>query len=422
MLALKRKLDDSARPGEVDAETQRNMLKEALQYYVLNFVYHHPEYSMWTMYGGSALRICHGLDRMSVDLDFEVNREVSEQLLVTLRKEVEEHFSSTYGSGPDLLTVKETTGRGLTLKFHVAHTLGIDQPSDQVHVKIDLNAFAAPRSGIERWPINRDQLSFVIKTYNMATMMASKLAAIFLRGRRGVGTEFYEEKGRDIYDLLWYMSKKIVPDLDYLAAKDVALADLRALFDRLTVQLNKVSDTNLRQDLTPLFVNRDYINHWLENWRESYLRLLDGYRIHTATNLDNILIQKDFQSDVYTFTYDYATEDSVVFQIVYRISEHWIYLREGDLPVDANRNLDGLIDLGGSWAKGKPGPSEKLRQYASLLHQKSEVFLAKANRVVLGDRIVTKVIRMTADHLNQREHVLLNKSALLSVELEDLLR
>ena len=49
--------------------------------------------------------------------------------------------------------------------------------------------------------------------------MASKIAAIFLRGTRGVGEATYEEKGRDIYDLLWYMSKRIVPDLDYLKAK-----------------------------------------------------------------------------------------------------------------------------------------------------------------------------------------------------------
>jgi len=29
-----------------------------------------------------------------------------------------------------------------------------------------------------------------------------------LRGTRGVGADVFEEKGRDIYDLLWYMDKK----------------------------------------------------------------------------------------------------------------------------------------------------------------------------------------------------------------------
>lgn len=37
------------------------------------------------MYGGSALRIIHGLDRMSVDLDFEVSHEVTEKFLKKLK-------------------------------------------------------------------------------------------------------------------------------------------------------------------------------------------------------------------------------------------------------------------------------------------------------------------------------------------------
>ena len=65
LATLKRKLDDLAGAGGIDAETRRNTLKEELQFYVLNFIYHHPDYRKWIMYGGSALRICHGLDRMS---------------------------------------------------------------------------------------------------------------------------------------------------------------------------------------------------------------------------------------------------------------------------------------------------------------------------------------------------------------------
>ena len=104
----------------------------------------------------------------------------------------------------------------MLLKFHVGEELSFGHPSKQVHVKIDLNHFVAPKTVTERRPINRDQLSFVIMTYNMSALMASKIAAIFLRGTRGVGEAVYEEKGRDIYDLLWYMNKKVVPDFDYL--------------------------------------------------------------------------------------------------------------------------------------------------------------------------------------------------------------
>jgi len=95
---LKRKLEELAVNSDLNAETRRNTLKEELQYYVLNFVYHHPEYSSWIMYGGSALRIVHGLDRMSVDLDFEVAHTVTEKFLERFKKEIEEHFLNTYGA------------------------------------------------------------------------------------------------------------------------------------------------------------------------------------------------------------------------------------------------------------------------------------------------------------------------------------
>ena len=39
-----------------------------------------------------------------------------------------------------------------------------------------------------------------------------------------------------------------------------------------------------------------------------------------------------------------------------------------------------------------------------------------------SDAIITKVIRMTADNLNQKEQIVLNKSTLLSCELDDLLK
>src|SRR3989337_1686376 len=108
LAVLKRKLGELAPQGNIDAETLRNALKEELQFYVLNFIYHHPEYNKWIMYGGSALRIIHGLNRMSVDLDFEISHTITEKFLEELKKEIEEHFANTYGTSADFLAVKIT--------------------------------------------------------------------------------------------------------------------------------------------------------------------------------------------------------------------------------------------------------------------------------------------------------------------------
>lgn len=419
---LKRKLDNLSANSGIDAETRRNVLKEELQFYVLNFIYHHPEYGKWIMYGGSALRICHGLDRMSVDLDFEVSHTITKKYLDKLKNEIEEHFAGAYGAESDFLTIKITTGRGLLLKFHVGEELIFGHPSKQVHVKIDLNHFVAPKTVTERRPINRDQLSFVIITYNMSALMASKIAAIFLRGTRGVGKAVYEEKGRDIYDLLWYMNKKVVPDFDYLIAKDVNVKDPRALFNKLTLQMNKVSAANLKQDLLPLFVNRTYIENWLKNWLESYLRLLDEYKINTVTTLESIRISQNFLTDNFSFTYTYNTEEEKFVRIQYIISDYWIDFRDGDLPTEIDSKLDDKIEFASDGSSSRPAPQDKLKQYATLFYQKTEAYFKKTNKIMLGDGIITKVIRMTADNLDQKEQIVLNKSAMLSCELDDLLK
>jgi hypothetical protein len=419
---LKRKLEDLANYGGLDAETRRNALKEELQYYVLNFIYHHPEYNDWIMYGGSALRIIHGLDRMSVDLDFEVSHAVTEKFLEELKKEMDEHFANTYGTNADFLTIKTTKGRGLLLKFTVGEELSFGHSSKQIHIKIDLNHFVAPKTVTERRPINRDQLSFVIITYNMSALMASKIAAIFLRGTRGVGDAIYEEKGRDIYDLLWYMNKKVVPDFDYISAKDIDIKDPRALFDKLTIQINKVSDKNLEQDLEPLFVDKNYIRNWLTNWRESYLRLLDEYKIRTIKELERINIYQDLRTDTFSFIYWYNTEDGGSVRVVYNVSDYWFDFRDGDLQLEADKKLEDKIEFGSNGSTSRPTSEEKLKQYATLFYRKTEKYFKKTNGVMLGDTIITKVIRMTADNLNQKEQIVLNKSALLSCELDDLLK
>ena len=414
---LKRKLNNLGAFGKVDAETSRNALKEELQYYVLDFIYHHQEYSKWVMYGGSALRIIHGLDRMSVDLDFEVSYEVTGKDLEELKKEIENHFIDTYGAGADFLTIKITTGRGLTLKFHVGEELSSGNTSKQVHLKIDLNHFIPPKAVTERRPINHDQLSFVIITYNMAALMSSKLAAIFLRGTRGVGKAVYEEKGRDIYDLLWYMGKKAVPDFDYLAAKGIDISDPRALFDKLTIQMNKVSDKNLEDDLNPLFVDKTYILNWLKNWRESYSRLRDDYDINTITGIDEIAVLQDFSTENYSFVYRYKTEGRRSVRVIYKISDYWFEFTDGDLPTKINDKIILLVESN----LNRP-LSEKEKQYTTLFYEKTEAYLKKVNNIMLGNSITTKMIRMTADNFNQKEQIVLNKSALLSCDLADLLK
>jgi hypothetical protein len=384
------------------------------------------------MYGGSSLRIIHGLDRMSVDLDFEISHAITEKFLGELKKEIEDHFTNTYGAGADFLTIKITTGRGLLLKFHVGEELSSGHPSKQVHVKIDLNHFVAPKTVTESRLINHNQFSFVILTYNKGALMASKIAAIFLREERGRGKNIYDYKGRDIYDLLWYMKEKATPDFDYLNAKlkekGKEIPDIRELFDKLTIDIlnyEKMDDC-LKDDLSFLFENPFQFNNWLKTWRENYLRLLDDYKIRIAIELERVRVHHYIRvglGDEYYFEYWYHMENGGLARIVWRLYEDWIIYGEGNLFIEIDKKLEDKIEFSSNGLSSRSGSEEnKLKQYATLFYKKTENYLKKTNRAIVGDSIVTKVIRMTAANLNPKEQILLNKSALESRELDDLLK
>jgi hypothetical protein len=104
-------------------------------------------------------------------------------------------------------------------------------------------------------------------------------------------------------------------------------------------------------------------------------------------------------------------------RIVFTITEYWIDSRGGELPIKINDKIIPLVE-----GDLKDRLSDKLKQYTTLFYEKTEAYFNKTSRIMLGDSIMTKVIRMTAANLNQKEQIVLNKSALLSCELDDLLK
>src|SRR3989344_4633508 len=425
LTVLKARLDGLSTYGVSisDPETRLNALKEELQFYVLDFIYHHPKYNKWIMYGGSALRICYDLDRMSVDLDFEISDDVDNNFLNEIKGAGEKHFSKLYGIDSDFLKITIVNNRGILLKFRVGNLIE-GYASEWVHVKVDLNTFV-PASGVvtEHIPQNHGQLSFAIQTYNLSSLMASKVAAIFLRGTRGVGKALYEEKGRDIYDLLWYMSKKIVPDLDYLKAKKVEEAkDYRTLFTKLAVKMNNVSDENLKNDITPLFLDSRYVAHWLKSWRDTFFQLRDAYKIRTVSKFENVRVFEDFRTDVFSFIFEYSTKEGGRVRIICNLSEYWFLFKDIEVSSTINNTVSDNIEFSANGSSSRQTSEKKQKEYASLFYKKIEAYLKKINHELVGDMLTTKLIRVTADNLNQKEQIVLRKEDLIRCDFDDLLK
>jgi len=360
---------------------------------------------------------------MSVDLDFEVSHKVDDEFLNELKEEAGKHFLKVYSVDSDFLRISITNNRGIKLKFRVGSLIeGSD--SEWVHAKIDLNSFTPPAGVVtERIPQNHGQLSFVIRTYNLSSLMASKVAAIFLRGTRGVGKATYEEKGRDIYDLLWYMSKKVVPDLDYLKAKSVEEAkDYRTLFTKLVVKMNNVSDENLKNDLTPLFFDPRFIANWLTNWRDTFLRLCDAYKIRTVSKYEKVHVFEDFRTDVFSFIFEYSTKEGDYVRIICNLSEYWLIFKDIEVSFPINNIVSESIEFSANGSSSRPTSEKKQTEYASLFYEKIEAYLKKVNYEIVGDTLTTKLIRVSADNLNQKEQIVLRKEDLMRCDFDDLLK
>jgi hypothetical protein len=87
-----------------------------------------------------------------------------------------------------------------------------------------------------------------------------------------------------------------------------------------------------------------------------------------------------------------------------------------------NNVVNDNIEFLSYGVSSNPTSEKKEKEYAALFYEKIEAYLKKINYELVGDTLTTKLIRVTADNLNQREQIVLNKSALLSCEFDDLLR
>ncbi|MEK7721572.1 MAG: nucleotidyl transferase AbiEii/AbiGii toxin family protein, partial [Elusimicrobiota bacterium] len=86
----------------LSAVFRRNLVKEYLQTLTLAFIYSRREYSGLIFYGGSALKHCHGLPRLSEDLDFvDAGQAVD---LAALARDIQKYFSARHGLKAEVKT------------------------------------------------------------------------------------------------------------------------------------------------------------------------------------------------------------------------------------------------------------------------------------------------------------------------------
>lgn len=256
-------------------ETKRILLKSALQAFTLDFLYNHPIYRGLNFYGGTCLHVVYGLNRLSEDLDLDNGHGID---LASLSSDVLAFFHKTHSYSETAVTTQNAANGILriTLKFPVLNALGLSNtPNEALHLKMEVTHHKQA-AVIKKTPVLYYGRSIVPAHFSLETMMAGKMIAClernFQRGRADATL-----KGRDFYDLLWFMQKRIEPLKEKLAKDGKKEYTPESAMAELKAKIQHIRKEDLAIDLLPLFESRVFIEAWLDGFHENFDDLMAAY-------------------------------------------------------------------------------------------------------------------------------------------------
>ncbi len=205
----------SGRERNVSIEYIKIELKEALIYYTLDFIYNSPKWNNLIFGGGTALKIVGKTARLSEDLDLDYSQEDFDGTAFVL--DLLNYFKQL--GFDDIDYILKQNGKLIILKFPVLKKLelskDIKSESDLLYLKIEIEKNMYSVYGTKATPITKGSLFFVVKNYDLETLFANKIGAILGRKDK-VYNDKFDFKGRDFYDLIWFLENNIKPNLERL--------------------------------------------------------------------------------------------------------------------------------------------------------------------------------------------------------------
>ncbi|MBN9383428.1 MAG: nucleotidyl transferase AbiEii/AbiGii toxin family protein [Chitinophagaceae bacterium] len=218
---------ESYNPANRDQATAA--LREIMQQVALAGLYRTGFYEKAAFYGGTALRIFYGLDRFSEDLDFSlladdpefsfkpymdaIITEFKSQGMEVSVKEKEKKIQTNVESA---FLRSETIWNELVLEGIVP-----EQGMKQIaNIKIKIEVDKRPPSGFEtEEKLLTQPFSFYVKCFGLPYLFAGKMHALLFRKWQN------NVKGRDWYDMEWYIKKGVILSLSHFLYRAISSGD-----------------------------------------------------------------------------------------------------------------------------------------------------------------------------------------------------
>lgn len=232
-----------------------SLVREYLQARVLESLQDSGVFLRWAFVGGTALRFLYSIPRFSEDLDFSVIKTGEDAGIKTALTAVKRALS--FEDYPVEIHVKdEKTVVSAWLKFPgLPYELGLSPHASQVlSIKVEVDTRPPPGAVITTSLVRR-HVTLNLCHYDKASLLAGKLHAVMSRKWT---------KGRDLYDVAWYLADRAWPAPN-LALLNAALAqtgwDGPALTtgnwrEQLRQRLGALDWDGARADVRP-FLERD---------------------------------------------------------------------------------------------------------------------------------------------------------------------
>lgn len=228
-------------------------LREIMQQVALAGLSRSSFYEKAAFYGGTALRIFYGLDRFSEDLDFSLLADDDDFSFKPYMDAIVDEFSS---QGMQV-SVRE---KELVLEGIIPEQ-GVQQiPAIKIKIEVDKH----PPQGFEtEEKLLTQPFSFYVNCFSLPSLFAGKMHALLFRKWQN------NVKGRDWYDIEWYIRKGVSMSLSHFLQRAINSGDwdkktiTPAEFqDLLNKKIDSVNMGRVKEDISRFISNPGKLSIW----------------------------------------------------------------------------------------------------------------------------------------------------------------
>lgn len=250
---------------------RKNALYEVMQQVVLSGLYRGGFFKEAAFYGGTCLRIFHGLRRYSEDMDFSLLAKnpnftletyfpaiIEEARLLGRTVTITKKDKRTFGKVESAFLKDNTDVYNLT--FQTEKTL-------KIKIEVDINP---PLEFSTEQKLLMQPFSFTTRCFTLPDLYAGKMHALTFRAWKN------RIKGRDWYDFEWYVRNRVALDFEHLKVRTKEFNDIdltKELFmELLKERISKADIDVVKADVIPYIIDKRELDIWSNDY---FLQLAD---------------------------------------------------------------------------------------------------------------------------------------------------